>query len=285
MRENFSVIRPQIVENFVQRLLENYQDGGLEITFRKDHLEACLLSLGCDVMARERSNFESYSMCYEHVLEHARQKLCQKEQELDIIRRGHSPPEDKAGQIAELSHNMIMEVTALRTRLMDLEEETLDLKKQIRKEVQEEYEALVQALFVTCLHIKAQLLKELDHRVTQEALHRQQLDLMKIASMEKLLEDVEQQEQHLQLLTEEAKRASKLGQLQQKKIQGELRQVTPVRGSKSGCTSHSCFIFPLSFPCLSCIHSGVPHLCHSQKQQENGNIYTWVIVQAACDER
>lgn len=51
-----------------------------QITFRKEHLEACLLSLGCDVMARERSNFESYSMCYEHVLEHARQKLCRKEQ-------------------------------------------------------------------------------------------------------------------------------------------------------------------------------------------------------------
>lgn len=51
-----------------------------QITFRKDHLEACLLALGCDVMARERSNFESYSMCYEHVLEHARLKLCQKEQ-------------------------------------------------------------------------------------------------------------------------------------------------------------------------------------------------------------
>lgn len=51
-----------------------------QITFRKEHLEACLLSLGCEVMARERSNFESYSMCYEHVLEHARQKLCQKEQ-------------------------------------------------------------------------------------------------------------------------------------------------------------------------------------------------------------
>lgn len=50
-----------------------------QITFRKDHLEACLLSLGCDVMARERSNFESYSMCYEHILEHVRQKLCQKE--------------------------------------------------------------------------------------------------------------------------------------------------------------------------------------------------------------
>ncbi|XP_057593721.1 coiled-coil domain-containing protein 162-like [Hippopotamus amphibius kiboko] len=385
MKENFSVIRPQIVENFVQRLLENYQDGGLEITFRKDHLEACLLSLGCDVMARERSNFESYSMCYEHVLEHARQKLCQKEQELDITQRGQSPPEDKAGQVAELSHNMIMELTALRAQLTDLEEEKLNLKRQIRKEVQEECEALVQALFVTCLHIKekldenqlnliqkvceligevraegidnmkglkkkwgsarpdedvrddpakksaraafpetepsqqqqlraleqdscsldtlvhkmrslghwrlavqqarfrgqlaraekealqskkeclniklmaeqevvlfrqqlsalrqalaraqadnvrmckqkegqAQLLKELEHRVTQETRHRQQLDLMKTSSMEKLLEDVEQKEQHLQLLTEEAKRASKLGQLQQKKIQRELWQ-------------------------------------------------------------
>ena len=51
-----------------------------QVTFRKDHLEACLLSLGCDVMARERSNFESYSMCYEHVLQHTRQKLFQKEQ-------------------------------------------------------------------------------------------------------------------------------------------------------------------------------------------------------------
>uniref|UniRef100_A0AC11EJI6 Uncharacterized protein n=1 Tax=Ovis aries TaxID=9940 RepID=A0AC11EJI6_SHEEP len=387
MEENFSIIRPQIVENFVQRLLENYQDDGLEVTFRKDHLEACLLSLGCDVMARERSNFESYSMCYEHILEHVRQKLCQKEKELDIIQRGQSPPEDKAGQVAELSHNMIMEITALRARLTDLEEENLNLKKQIRKEVQEEYEALVRALFVTCLHIKekldenqlnliqkvcelisevrtegidnmkslkkkwgsarpdeemkenpakrkvlgatfsesepskqeqlqaleqdncslaalvrklrslghwrlvvqqahfrgqlsraekeavqtkkeclniklmaerevvlfrqqllalrqalaraqadnvkmcrrqenqAQLLQELEHRVTQEALHRQQLGLMKASSMEKLLKDVEQKEQHLQLLTEDAKRASKLGQLQQKKIQRELRQV------------------------------------------------------------
>uniref|UniRef100_A0A8C8WE94 Coiled-coil domain-containing protein 162-like n=1 Tax=Panthera leo TaxID=9689 RepID=A0A8C8WE94_PANLE len=371
MKENFSVIRPQIVEKFVQRLMENYQDGGLEITFRKEHLEACLLSLGCEVMARERSNFESYSMYYEHVLEHARQKLCQKEQELDLIRRGSGPPEDNAGQVAELSHNMIMEITALRARLTDLEEENLNLKEKIRKEVQEEYEALVQALFVTCLDIKekldenqmnliqkvceligevrtegidnmkalkkkwgsarpdegmkenpakeqlraleqdncrlsalvckvrslghwrlavqrarfqgqlnraekeamqskkeclsiklmaeqeavlfhqqlgvlrqalagaqaantrmrkqqdnqAQLLRELQHRVTEEARHRQQLDLMKASGMEKLLEDVRQKDQHLQLLTEEAERASKLGRLQQKRTQTELRQL------------------------------------------------------------
>ncbi|XP_012924408.2 putative uncharacterized protein C6orf183 homolog isoform X3 [Heterocephalus glaber] len=371
MKENFSVNRPQIVEKFIQRLMQNHQDRGSEITFGKDHLEACLLSLGCDVMARERSNFETYSMCYEHVLQHARQKLHQREQELDVLQRSQVPPEDHAGQVAELSHDVILELTGLRAQLTDLEEENLNLKKQIRKEIQEEYQALVQALFVTCLHMKekldenqlnliqnvreligevrtegianmkalkkkwgsarpdeglkenpakeqlqaveqdnshltallckvrtlghwrlavqqahfhgqlsraekesvqskkeclriklmaeqeaglfrqqllalrqalaraqadnarlwkqqekqAHLLKELEHRATQEALTRQQLDVIKTSSMEKLLEDVRQKEQQLQLLTEEAERASKLGQLQRRKLEREVCQM------------------------------------------------------------
>lgn len=53
---------------------------------------------------------------------------------------------------------MIMEITALRAQLTDLEEENMSLKKQIREEVQEEYEALVQALFMTCLHRKVSIL-------------------------------------------------------------------------------------------------------------------------------
>ena len=51
--------------------------------------------------------------------------------------------------------------------------------------------------------------------------------------MEKLLEDVEQKEQQLQLLTEEAQRASKLGQLQWKKMDRDLRQVRAAAGE--GC--------------------------------------------------
>ncbi|OBS78546.1 hypothetical protein A6R68_19055, partial [Neotoma lepida] len=372
MKENFSVVRPQIVERFAQRLMEKSQDNGPEITFRREHLEACLLSLGCDVMARERSNFETYSMCYEHLLQHARVKLSQREQEVDLLRRCQVPPEDCAGQLAELSHDMIMEITALRAQLTHLEEETLTLKTQIRKEVQEEYRALVQALFMTCLHIKekldenqfnliqkvceligevraegianikqlkktwgsarpdegtkenaakeqlcpleqdnsstlaalvckvrslgrwrlavqqahlrgqlsraekesihskkeclriklmaeqevsllrqqllavrqalakaqtdnrklwrqqdtqAQLLRELEHRVTQDSATRQQLETIKTSGMEKLLEDVEQKEHQLQLLTEEAERASKLGQLQWRKMDRDLQQM------------------------------------------------------------
>ncbi|XP_033090719.1 coiled-coil domain-containing protein 162 isoform X3 [Trachypithecus francoisi] len=340
MKENFSVSRPQIVEKFRQRLMQNYQDDGVEITFRKDHLEACLLSLGCDVMARERSNFETYSTCYENVLHHARQRLSQKEQELDAARRGQGPPEDSAGQVAELSHDMIMEITALRAQLTDLEEEKLDenqlnliqkvceLIGEVRTEgidnmkdlkkkwgsaspdegmkenpaKQEQLWALEQdncslatlvckvrslgrwrlavqqARFQAqlsraekesiqskkeCLRIKlmaerevglfrqqilalrqalaraqadsvrmwkqqdsqAQLLKELEHRVTQEALIQEQLHFMKTSRVEKLLKDVGQKEQQLQLLSKEAERASKLGQLQQKKMKRDLHQM------------------------------------------------------------
>uniref|UniRef100_A0A8C6IIY7 Coiled-coil domain containing 162 n=1 Tax=Mus spicilegus TaxID=10103 RepID=A0A8C6IIY7_MUSSI len=234
---------------------------------------------------------------------------------------------------------MIMEITALRAQLTDLEEENLNLKIQIRKEVQEEYRELVQALFLTCLRIKekldenqfnliqkvceligevraegianvkqlkktwgsarpdeetkentakesilskkeclriklmaeqeaallhqqllaarqaltkaqtdnrklwrqndtqAQLLRELEHRVTQDSVTRQQLDIIKTSGMEKLLKDVEQKEQKLQLLTEEAERASKRGQLQQKKMDRDLKQVRAADPDPKGLRS------------------------------------------------
>uniref|UniRef100_A0A8C6RZ87 Coiled-coil domain containing 162 n=1 Tax=Nannospalax galili TaxID=1026970 RepID=A0A8C6RZ87_NANGA len=247
---------------------------------------------------------------------------------------------------------MIMETTALRAQLTDLEEENLNLKTQIRKEVQEEYETLVQALFMTCLHIKekldenqlnliqkvceligevraegianlkelkktwgsarpdegtkeslakesiqskkeclgiklmaeqevgllrqqllavrqaltraqtdnmrlwkqqntqAQLLRELEHRVTQDSVTWQQLDILKTSSMEKLLEDVGQKEQQLQLLTEEAERASKLSQLQRKKMDRELQQVRP-----SQHTGHPPHLSPALTACLLAVIS------------------------------
>ncbi|XP_066478824.1 coiled-coil domain-containing protein 162-like [Tiliqua scincoides] len=82
MQENFTVTRPEIVESFVQRLMENHQETDGEVAFGKDHLQKCLTALGCDIMARERSNFETYSMFYENMLQKQHQQLYQKEQVL-----------------------------------------------------------------------------------------------------------------------------------------------------------------------------------------------------------
>ncbi|KAK2534824.1 hypothetical protein Q9233_004056 [Columba guinea] len=60
-------------------------------------------------------------------------------------------------QIVGLRHGMIMEITAPRAQLADLEEENLSLKEKMRKEVRDEYKSLVQDLFVTCVHLKGNL--------------------------------------------------------------------------------------------------------------------------------
>ncbi|OXB67983.1 hypothetical protein ASZ78_006619, partial [Callipepla squamata] len=157
MQENFSVVRPQIVETFVQRLMENYEESDTEVTFKKSHLQQCLTMLGCDIMARERSNFETYSMFYENILQQLHRLLYQKEQELHAVKDGDNQNDMSLTQIAGLSHEMIMEITALRAQLADLEDENAGLKEKIRKEVRDEYEPLVRSLFGTCVHLKGKL--------------------------------------------------------------------------------------------------------------------------------
>ncbi|NXE51096.1 CC162 protein, partial [Casuarius casuarius] len=157
MQENFSAVQPHIVETFVQKLMENYQESDAEVTFKKSHLQQCLTVLGCDIMARERSNFETYSIFYENILQQEHHLLYRKEQELHAAEEGGNLSNTALTQIAGLSHGMIMEITALRAQLADLEEENLCLKEKIRKEVRDEYESLVRSLFVTCIHLKGRL--------------------------------------------------------------------------------------------------------------------------------
>ncbi|XP_048348944.1 uncharacterized protein LOC125430762 isoform X3 [Sphaerodactylus townsendi] len=157
MQESFSVTRPEIVESFIQRLMENHKETDAEITTGKDHLHRCLTALGCDIMARERSNFEIYSMFYENILQHQHQLLYQKEQKMHATEDKDRNAELGLSQVAELSHEMIMEITTLRAKFADLQREDNTLKEQIRKEVQEDYSTLVQNLFLMCLELKGKL--------------------------------------------------------------------------------------------------------------------------------
>ncbi|XP_038656938.1 coiled-coil domain-containing protein 162-like [Scyliorhinus canicula] len=157
MAENFSIVRPQIVENFVQRLKEHSQETDEEITCSKDHLKDCLMTLACDVMGRERSNFETYSMCYENILRREHQLLYQKEQEMKGMQRSRTLSTTPDCQLADLSHEIIIEITALRAKLTTLEEENVRLKDEIRKEVRQEYDALVRHLFASCFALKGKL--------------------------------------------------------------------------------------------------------------------------------
>ncbi|XP_069743650.1 coiled-coil domain-containing protein 162 isoform X2 [Narcine bancroftii] len=157
MAENFSIARPQIVENFVQKLKEHSQENENEIIFCKEHLRDCIMSLACDVMGRERSNFETYSMFYENILRSEHQLLYQKEQEVKGMQESQAQSAPSDSQLADFSHQIIIEITALRAKINNLEEENTRLKREIRSEVRQEYDSLVRHLFVSCFAMKQKL--------------------------------------------------------------------------------------------------------------------------------
>uniref|UniRef100_A0A8C4RF21 Uncharacterized protein n=1 Tax=Erpetoichthys calabaricus TaxID=27687 RepID=A0A8C4RF21_ERPCA len=319
MEEHFSAVRPQIIEKFVQNLTDGQLESGDEVTFTKEHLKACLTSLACDIMARERSNFEAYSMFYENILQQEHHLLFQKEQAVDIQKRS-----------TDFSYQMIVEITALRAKLSGLEEENQTLRDKIKKEIHQEYEELVQNLFLACFNLKAkldeyhvkmnsdvcqlisevrresienmitlkrkfgstrdnfalsgnlekvslfwiswnkysaviagakdkfciysifilrhflpvstdcmhsllqkkQLLKEAEHRAAEDTRSRQHLDGVKSANMGRLQEEIGEKELKLRIIMEELEKTSKISQLQQRKIDKEIRELSHERSLK-----------------------------------------------------
>ncbi|XP_069582750.1 uncharacterized protein [Ranitomeya imitator] len=157
MKENFSPGRPQIVEKFVQQLMSEHRGNSAEITFRQEHLESCLTLLACAIMAREQSNFESYSMFYENLLQQEQQNLYQKEQELLASKQEQNKTKTVYNENTDMSHELIIEITALRARLQDIEEEMMSSKETIKKQVQDEYEALIRTLFAASVSLKSRI--------------------------------------------------------------------------------------------------------------------------------
>ncbi|XP_068087378.1 coiled-coil domain-containing protein 162-like isoform X5 [Hyperolius riggenbachi] len=155
MTENFSPVRPQIVEKFVQKLMSECRDNAAEVSFKKEHLEHCLTSLACDITAREQSDYLSYSMFYENLLQQEHQLLYQKEQELLAVTGEQKKNENGLGNTADVSHDLMVEITALRAKLQDMEEKSTAAAEVVRKQVQGEYEALVRTLFATCVSLKS----------------------------------------------------------------------------------------------------------------------------------
>ncbi|XP_075270360.1 uncharacterized protein CCDC162 [Opisthocomus hoazin] len=87
-------VLPPLINSVIQRafasqlrLPQLLDPQSCRVTFKKSHFQQCLTILGDDITARERSNFETYSMFYENVLQqHC--LLYQKEQDLHAVEGG-----------------------------------------------------------------------------------------------------------------------------------------------------------------------------------------------------
>ncbi|CAM4533119.1 unnamed protein product [Lepidochelys olivacea] len=123
MQENFSAVRPQIVETFVQRLMENYQESDVEVHIFVMMLKKANIILGCISSSIVSKTREVILLLYSRLIR----------PQLEYCVQFWAPhfrkDVEKLEKIAELSHEMIMEITALRARLTNLEKKKISVSK------------------------------------------------------------------------------------------------------------------------------------------------------------
>uniref|UniRef100_A0A672G9E6 Coiled-coil domain containing 162 n=1 Tax=Salarias fasciatus TaxID=181472 RepID=A0A672G9E6_SALFA len=128
LKQSLAPERPQMVETFIQQLMEG-------VKFSQHHLQQCLNHLASSVMDRERQNFLFYSQFYEQILRQQTELLYHKEQVpyacADSSFSGHIlltsqfmvTRECVHSLVAWLCREMMLEISDLRTQVAHLREE------------------------------------------------------------------------------------------------------------------------------------------------------------------
>lgn len=152
--------RPHIVETFVQQLMEGAEEAEGQLRVSARGLQRCVAQLGCSLAESERRSFLLRSQFYEQILQHETGLLYRSEQDLKNLQASATSGSHKevtAGIPEVACRGMMMEISALQTRVAHLEEEKRTLEEQLGLRFRERYDPLVRHLFATCIQLKAQL--------------------------------------------------------------------------------------------------------------------------------
>nr|KAI8733110.1 hypothetical protein BgiMline_029055 [Biomphalaria glabrata] len=160
MSESFTMNRPHVAEKFVNLLMSKAQETESSVTLDSKHLQTCLAELARNVMAREKHNFESYSMYYENLLRVHHQLLYQREREIkhlkDQLKQAQSDTQVRVQcQLADEAHDLLMEVTALRAKIAEMREMSLTQERDVRERVREEYQDLIHNMFNSTFQLRS----------------------------------------------------------------------------------------------------------------------------------
>ncbi|KAM3595187.1 uncharacterized protein V6R79_019853 [Siganus canaliculatus] len=106
-------------------------------------------------MERERRCFLLYSQFYEQILQQETRLLFQREQDLKYLKDSQRNYSQREG--AAECREMMLEISALKARVVYLEKEKSAAEEQLSLQFRERYEPLVRHLFTTCIQLKAKL--------------------------------------------------------------------------------------------------------------------------------
>ncbi|XP_071476027.1 uncharacterized protein [Diadema antillarum] len=159
INERLMIPKPHIAEDFSRTLHNMAERDGDRVIFTSEQLNSALTGLANAVMGREKGNYENYSMYYENLLRQNHQLLYQREQEIKYLQQAYddictAAVVDIQCQLADRSHDLLLEITALRAKLSEMNQQALTKEADVRRQVKEEYDALVQNLFDSAFALK-----------------------------------------------------------------------------------------------------------------------------------
>uniref|UniRef100_A0A3Q3K4T7 Coiled-coil domain-containing protein 162-like n=1 Tax=Monopterus albus TaxID=43700 RepID=A0A3Q3K4T7_MONAL len=156
LKYSLSPERPQIVETFIQQLMDGVEEAEGQLRVSQGHLQQCLTHLGSSLMERECCCFLLYSQFYERILQQETQLLYQREQDLKNLKDSQTHS-SHIEEVSVLCRGMMLEISALQAQVAHLEEERTSLEEQFSLKFKERYDLLVRQLFSTCIQLKARL--------------------------------------------------------------------------------------------------------------------------------
>ncbi|XP_070191909.1 uncharacterized protein [Littorina saxatilis] len=152
MKESFTTNRPHVAENFVDKLMSQAEETDTQVTFSCDHLRRCLESLGREVMMREKQNYENYTMYYENMLRTHHQLLYKNEQQVknheeQLKQAQQATMVEVQCQMASSAYDLIMEITALRAKILEMREQAMTAEQDVREGVKKEFKDVIHSMF------------------------------------------------------------------------------------------------------------------------------------------
>nr|CAH8857122.1 unnamed protein product [Trichobilharzia regenti] len=154
MKESLTVPRPALAEEFLSELLSHttYNEKTDVYILTKKNFNDVIQNVAISVMRNERESFEHYSMYYENLLKNQHSIIYANEREIQDLKDQLHQKDLETGvtvqfQMSEQAHNLLLEVTALRARIHELEEINSRNEAKARKHVRNEFNNSIRKLF------------------------------------------------------------------------------------------------------------------------------------------
>lgn len=158
MKENLTIPKDHLVQNFVKDLGIQYSQSSV-ISIDRETMDSSLMKLATSLTNHDKMNFLNCSMFYENILRQQNNLLYFKEQQVKSLKDKLEQEEVKTSieidcALAERSYDLLVEITALRSKIADLEKSTQEAEEKLENKFRQSYNEMVLDLFHNAFGMK-----------------------------------------------------------------------------------------------------------------------------------